>query len=176
MIAERGIQGATVRDIGDAAGILSGSLYHHFESKDHIVLELLLPSVRANHDSTTAICAELSGLDAVAALIRDSILNTATHPYRSLILRNDARLFAELPALAPIAELRANILAHWIRSVDDGIEGGTIRPEIDAPVVVRAILDGTLGAARWFNGTHSVESDAIVDALVDFYIAGLRRI
>ena len=41
--ADRGVAGTTVRDIGSAAGILSGSLYHHFESKEQMVAELLLP-------------------------------------------------------------------------------------------------------------------------------------
>ena len=33
LFAERGFKNTTVRDIADAAGILSGSLYHHFDSK-----------------------------------------------------------------------------------------------------------------------------------------------
>ena len=41
MFAERGLRATTVRDIADAAGILSGSLYHHFDSKEAIVDELL---------------------------------------------------------------------------------------------------------------------------------------
>ena len=49
VFAERGIKEATVRDIGEAAGILSGSLYYHFDSKEQIVLKLLLPSVEANY-------------------------------------------------------------------------------------------------------------------------------
>ena len=38
--AERGVASTTVRDIGAAAGILSGSLYHHFESKEQILGEV----------------------------------------------------------------------------------------------------------------------------------------
>ena len=34
MFAERGLRATTVRDIADGAGILSGSLYHHFASKE----------------------------------------------------------------------------------------------------------------------------------------------
>ena len=40
MIAERGLRATTVRDIADAAGILSGSLYHHFSSKEEMVDEV----------------------------------------------------------------------------------------------------------------------------------------
>ena len=41
MFAERGYGQTTVRDIADAAGILSGSLYHHFDSKESMVDEIL---------------------------------------------------------------------------------------------------------------------------------------
>jgi AcrR family transcriptional regulator len=41
LFAERGFRATTVRDIADAAGILSGSLYHHFDSKESMIDELL---------------------------------------------------------------------------------------------------------------------------------------
>src|SRR3954453_16035745 len=41
MFAERGLRATTVRDIADSAGILSGSLYHHFRSKEQMVEEVL---------------------------------------------------------------------------------------------------------------------------------------
>src|SRR6186713_1372870 len=41
LFAEKGFRATTVRDIADAAGILSGSLYHHFDSKESMVDEIL---------------------------------------------------------------------------------------------------------------------------------------
>src|SRR5688572_30576413 len=41
LFAEKGFKNTTVRDIADAAGILSGSLYHHFASKEAMVDEIL---------------------------------------------------------------------------------------------------------------------------------------
>jgi AcrR family transcriptional regulator len=38
LFATRGVAATTVRDIGEAAGLLSGSLYHYFPSKDAIVV------------------------------------------------------------------------------------------------------------------------------------------
>ncbi|EGI76591.1 TetR/AcrR family transcriptional regulator [Hylemonella gracilis] len=34
VFAEQGYKGATLRQIADAAGLLAGSIYHHFESKE----------------------------------------------------------------------------------------------------------------------------------------------
>ena len=41
LFAKKGFRNTTVRDIADAAGILSGSLYHHFDSKESMVDEIL---------------------------------------------------------------------------------------------------------------------------------------
>src|SRR4029453_10541192 len=41
LFAQKGFRAAPVREIADAAGILSGSLYHHFDSKESIGDELL---------------------------------------------------------------------------------------------------------------------------------------
>src|ERR1700759_4226289 len=41
LFPERGFTKTTVRDIAAAAGILSGSLYHHFDSKESMVDEIL---------------------------------------------------------------------------------------------------------------------------------------
>src|SRR6202021_2051309 len=42
LFAQKGFRATTVREIADAAGILSGSLYHHFDSKESIGDEILL--------------------------------------------------------------------------------------------------------------------------------------
>src|SRR5271165_3831115 len=41
LFAQKGFRATTVREIADAAGILSGSLYHHFDSKESIGEEIL---------------------------------------------------------------------------------------------------------------------------------------
>ena len=40
MFAERGLKATTVRDIADSAGILPGSRYQHFKSKEQMVEEV----------------------------------------------------------------------------------------------------------------------------------------
>jgi AcrR family transcriptional regulator len=175
VIAERGIKGATVRDIGEAAGILSGSLYYHFDSKEQIVLEVLLPSVQAQHERALRLRAEAaSASEALEALIRDSVTTTARYPNQSVILRNEARAFRDIEALAPIAEVRSKMLALFVDVVADGQRSGEFRQEIDADIVVRAIFDGMLGAARWFDGPRRRRPDRVAEALVDLYLHSVR--
>lgn len=174
VIAERGIKGATVRDIGQAAGILSGSLYYHFESKEQIVLELLLPSVEAQYERELAISREsATATEALTALIRSSVEVTAEHPDNSIILRNEARTFRDVEALRPIAELRARTLALWVDVVKRGMKQGEFRRDLDTDVVVRAIFDGVLGASRWFAAERRPRPEKVAASLVDLYVRGI---
>lgn len=175
VIAERGIKGATVRDIGQAAGILSGSLYYHFDSKEQIVLELLLPSVLEQYERSVEIRdAAATPTDALIELIISSIQVTATHPNQSLIIRNEARTFRDVEALAPIAEVRAKTLALWVDVVKQGMKAGEFRADLDSDFVVRAMFDGLLGAARWFTDERKRKPERVAASLVDLYVRGLR--
>ncbi|WP_066516310.1 TetR/AcrR family transcriptional regulator [Sphingobium cloacae] len=40
MFARKGYRGTSMRDIGEKAGVLGGSLYHHIKSKDALFVEL----------------------------------------------------------------------------------------------------------------------------------------
>ena len=174
VIAERGIKDATVRDIGEAAGILSGSLYYHFDSKEQIVVELLRPSLQDNLDRSTAICAEHRGLVALAELIRSAVSSTAANPHRALILRNETRAFSELESLASIAHLRSSVIRLWIDVINEGIASGEIRHDIDPEILTFAIMDGTLGGSRWFAGGRDKPAEVVAQALIDFYVAGAQ--
>ncbi|CAB4542709.1 MAG: TetR family transcriptional regulator [Actinobacteria bacterium] len=175
VIAERGIKGATVRDIGQAAGILSGSLYYHFDSKEQIVLELLLPSIEEQYERSLAIRAQaVSPTAALTELIRTSVHETAKHPNQAVILRNEARTFRDVEALAPVAELRAKTVALYVEVVNAGRKSGEFRSDIDVDIVVRAMFDGLLGAARWFTGPRRRKPEQVAAALVDLYVHSLQ--
>ena len=39
LFARKGYRGTSMRDIGEEAGVLGGSLYHHIRSKDELFVE-----------------------------------------------------------------------------------------------------------------------------------------
>ena len=45
VFAARGYRAASLRDIGEAAGVQRGSVYHHVTSKEELLLEGLLPAL-----------------------------------------------------------------------------------------------------------------------------------
>src|SRR5689334_20753267 len=91
LFAEKGFKNTTVRDIADAAGILSGSLYHHFDSKEAMVDEILRSFQDELFGKYDAILA--SGDDARTQLeqaVRVSFEAIDTHGPEVAIFQNEA--------------------------------------------------------------------------------------
>ncbi|MBD0424076.1 TetR/AcrR family transcriptional regulator, partial [Streptomyces sp. TRM S81-3] len=73
VFATQGYKATTVRKIADAAGMLAGSLYYHFDSKESMLDEILstfLDELWARYDAVLA--AGLGPRETIEALVTES--------------------------------------------------------------------------------------------------------
>src|SRR5690349_5835993 len=90
VFARKGVANATVRDIADEAGILSGSLYHHFESKDQIIEEVMRPALIQRRDMVQEIASRnLDPVTALKEMLAENVRLAALEPLVTTILRHD---------------------------------------------------------------------------------------
>src|SRR4051794_9707743 len=90
LFATRGVAATTVRDIAGEVGLHSGSLYHHFKSKDAIVDELLrgyLDDLLARYRAVAA--EDLDPRARLERLVRVSLDTVGAHPHATEIYQND---------------------------------------------------------------------------------------
>ena len=172
--AERGVASTTVRDIGSAAGILSGSLYHHFESKEQMVAELLLPVMQRQVGHYRAIVsADRSAAETLRSLITTAVAEAARTPSETRMIRNDAQTFSSTSALRPVADLLVEAAKLWASTIEGGVAAGEFRSDVDARLVVAAMFDAVLSTTRWFTGKKSQSPQRVGDALADLFLGGL---
>lgn len=172
--AERGVASTTVRDIGAAAGILSGSLYHHFDSKEQMVAELLLPVMhRQVGHYRTIVSTDLSATETLRLLISTAVAEASQTPSETRMIRNDAQSFSATPALRPIAAHLIDAAKLWGSVIERGIAAGEFRSNVDARLVVAAMFDAVLSTTRWFTGKNRQSPDRVGDALADLFLGGL---
>ena len=172
--AERGVASTTVRDIGAAAGILSGSLYHHFTSKDQMVVELLLPVMERQVDHyRTIVGANDAAAATLRALIKVAVVEAAETPNETRMIRNDTQTLAAIPELRPVADLLLEAAQLWGSVIDRGVASGQFRDVADARLVVAAMFDAVLSTTRWFTAKRPQRPDSVGDALADLFLGGL---
>lgn len=61
LFARKGYRGTSMRDIGEQAGVLGGSLYHHIKSKDALFVELHNAALDEASDKITRAIEQASG-------------------------------------------------------------------------------------------------------------------
>lgn len=151
MFAERGLRATTVRDIADAAGILSGSLYHHFSSKEEMVDEVLrgfLDWLFARYQEI--IDTEANPLARIEGLFMASFDAIEHHHAEVVIYQDEAKRLSGQPRFAYIDDLNVRQRTMWVDVLTDGIEQGCFRPDIDVDLVYRFIRDTTWVSVRWY--------------------------
>src|SRR6478752_5821948 len=114
LFAEQGLRATTVRDIADAAGILSGSLYHHFDSKESMIDEILRGFLDDLFGRYREIAAqELSPRARLEAIVVVSFEAIDEQHDAVSIYQNEALRLASQPRFAYILDRWAEFRTMW---------------------------------------------------------------
>ncbi len=151
MFADRGLRATTVRDIADAAGILSGSLYHHFSSKEEMVDEMLRGFLAWLFDRYQQIIdTEPNPLARLEGLFMASFDAIEHHHAEVVIYQDEARRLSHQPRFGYIDELNVRQRTMWVDVLVQGIGQGYFSPDINVDLVYRFIRDTTWVSVRWY--------------------------
>jgi AcrR family transcriptional regulator len=151
MFAERGLRATTVRDIADSAGILSGSLYHHFKSKEQMVEEVLLDFLDWLFGRYREIVEnETDPLKRVEGLFMASFEAIEHRHAQVVIYQDEAKRLSSLPQFAFVDERNREQRTMWVDILKQGVAEGRFRPDLDVDLVYRFIRDTTWVSVRWY--------------------------
>ncbi len=176
VIAEYGLR-ASVQQIADAAGILAGSLYHHFESKEAILVELIR-RYHADLDRVGEVALERLDQpdpppadELIIALGRDIARCAAGH--RAAVQMSFFEGPSSDPDLAALTKQRPEkILAAMSQALRAGRWSGYLRPEFDLPTLAdrlcQSMLHVGLDVIR-----HKASSDAVATLKCRMALHGL---
>ena len=157
LFAERGFRNTTVRDIADAAGILSGSLYHHFDSKESMVDEILQTFQRELFGGYDEILAsDQPARRKIEAAVRLSFEAIDEHHAEVAIFQNEADWLSGLgDRFGYLTERHAQSRDVWMTLLKEGIASGDLKPDLDLELAYRFIRDTVWVAVRWFRPVAS---------------------
>lgn len=151
MFAERGFKATTVRDIAQAAGMLSGSLYHHFDSKESIMDELLRAYIDELLPEYRRVVREGGpAREVLSQLVTAAFGSFERHRPAILVWQSEGVQLKEIPRFAYVAEAEAETERLWTQVIRRGIRSGEFRDGLDAKLAYRFIRDVVWMAARWY--------------------------
>lgn len=160
-----GYASTSMRTIADAAGMRAASLYHHFPSKEHIVVEVLNRGVQS---VSTEVHRSVEALGP-AAKCEDVFTAAVSAHLRSLLELQDytsanTRIFGQIPGHVREATLdvRAQYERFWTELLQRCVRQGVFRSKPDIHLL-RLFLIGSMNSTlEWYQqeGKHSVEEIA----------------
>lgn len=150
LFAERGYAATTVRDIAEEAGILSGSLYHHFDSKESMVDAILSGFVERELSVHEAVVAEGRGpRKTFESLARAALREAADNRSAILIYRNEVPHLGSRPRFSYLREAERQFERIWVGVLESGIERGEFRDDIDPEILYRLVRDALWTVPSW---------------------------
>lgn len=158
----KGYERTTVRDLAQEVGIQSGSIFHHFRTKEDILREVMIDVILFNTARMEqAVAAASRARDKLLALIRCELISITGDTGEAMaVLIYEWRCLGE-ENQPYILELRARYEALWLQVLERLKAEGDIRPEVDA-FVLRRFLTGALGTANfWYNPQGPIDIDAL---------------
>jgi AcrR family transcriptional regulator len=176
MFAERGLRATTVRDIADSAGILSGSLYHHFSSKEEMVDELLRGFLDWLFERYQEIVAtQPNPLERLKGLFMTSFEAIADRHAQVVIYQDEAKRLSSQERFSYVEERNKEQRKMWLDLLNQGIEEGYFRPDIDVDLVYRFIRDTTWVSVRWYQPGGPLTADEVGRQYLSIVLGGITR-
>ncbi|MFI5760707.1 TetR/AcrR family transcriptional regulator [Streptomyces sp. NPDC051563] len=163
VFAAQGYNATTVRKIADAAGMLAGSLYYHFDSKESMLDEILsafLTELWEGYD--TVLAAGLGPRETIEALVTESFREIDRHRAAVAIYQKESRTLSVQPRFHYLSDSQVKFEKAWLGTLERGVADGIFRADLDIRLTYRFVRDTVWVAASWYRpgGQHSPEEIA----------------
>jgi AcrR family transcriptional regulator len=162
----QGYERTTVRDLAKVVGIQSGSLFHHFKTKEDILLAVMEEGIRFNTE-------RMRDAHAAGEGPRQQLRNLIRAELESIMGETrDAMtvLVYEWGAVSPekqreLLAMREEYEAYWMQALADARARGLLRHD---PFVTRRLLAGAINWTRnWYNPQGAVTLEQLTDQVLE---------
>jgi AcrR family transcriptional regulator len=174
IFSQKGFAATTVREIADAAGILSGSLYHHFDSKETMVDEIISKFINEMVVSYTKIVNEVADPDeALRQLIRTAFAAILPHQAAVTVAQNESHYLQQFDRFAYLADGYAAVERLWITVLRRGIAAGVFKADLDTKLTYLFMRDAIWVTVRWFKPGGRYKIDQLAENYIEFVLDGI---
>ncbi|GAA5117018.1 TetR/AcrR family transcriptional regulator [Alloalcanivorax gelatiniphagus] len=166
LFREKGFDRTTVRDIAAAVGIQSGSIFHHFKTKEDILFAVMEEVIRFNTERLRqAVAGADCPRDQLRNLIRAELTATVGDTREAMtVMVQEWRCLGEDNQRRALA-LRDVYERLWLDVLDRLHAEGAFRAD---PFIMRRLLTGMIGwSPNWFSTNRRLSVDDLAEIIVE---------
>jgi TetR/AcrR family transcriptional regulator, cholesterol catabolism regulator len=178
--AEYGFEATTVRQIADDVNILSGSLYHHFATKEEILEEIVRDPILAMRDDAQRIAGlPLDAEQRLVALIMLDLRRLISHQEVYAISFNERKFFRRSEYFRYLTNAKKAAYDAWYAVFAEGVKDGLFHPDLDIFLTISTVIRMLNMGADWFKNEDGSDIDTVAnysfEKLLDFYVGHVLR-
>ncbi len=165
LFRDKGYERTTVRDLAAAIGIQSGSLFHHFRTKEEILKAVMVETILLNTALMRHAVAEAQApVDRLRALVRCELesINGQTGEAMAVLVFEWRSLSVD--AQSDILKLRDVYEKIWLDVLGELKQSGGVNAD---PFIVRRMLTGALSwTVTWYRQEGPITLDQLADQVM----------
>jgi AcrR family transcriptional regulator len=186
---EQGLDGASLLDIAERAGLDRASLYYYVESKEDLYRAVVEEVVKANVEEVQAVrSGPGTGAEKIAEAVRLLMRSYAqNYPHLYIFVAEDfgrrgsarkrgrksGKAVAAEDWRVPLSGLGDLYHAAIRDIISEGYKDGTLVSSLSAGLAAHGVIGMVSWSHRWFKPDGAATADEIADGLIEMVIKGL---
>jgi TetR/AcrR family transcriptional regulator, cholesterol catabolism regulator len=150
LFSRRGYHGTSMQHLGEAIGLLRGSLYAHIGSKEELLFEVVDRGAEAFLErGRTAAALDADAAARLEALLVGHVETASEHLDSATVFLNEWRYLGD-ERRAEVKRKR-DAYEQLVRDIiSEGKKAGDFRPDLDVPLAARLVLSAANWTYSWY--------------------------
>lgn len=174
LFGAQGFHATSVQEIVERAGLTKGAFYHHFASKEDVLLLIHDEFLDTQGERVAEIVAAYeSPVDQLREIVRYSVLSVARYQAHVAVFFQERRFLTGERA-AEVHRKRDSVERTMEGVIEAGIAQGHFNPEITPRIAVFSIVGMTAWVYQWYRPRGKSSAEEIADQMATIVMNGLR--
>jgi AcrR family transcriptional regulator len=171
---ERGFHGTSMQQIANAVGLQKGSLYHHINSKEELLHDVMMAGLMQLSERLEAVATStFPPAEKLRKLVETHIYYAAENLDIATVVLFEHRAIMGSPMLRQEYIARRDLFESQFRTViQEGVDSGVFQ-EVDVPIVSQALLGAHNWLVMWYRPDGRLPPQEIATVIADTFLHGL---
>jgi TetR/AcrR family transcriptional regulator, cholesterol catabolism regulator len=167
-----GYAATTTREIAARLGIQKASLYYHINSKEDLLYELIMVTLRANLEAIEAAAAGPgTAVERLRRALTAHLVGMHSDPDKNGTALTEMRSL-EGERRATVVKLRDEYEAVFRHVIEDGQKEGLVRDDMESRYLVLALLSMANWTLVWYHQGGGLKPEQLAEILLGVFLDG----
>lgn len=175
LFKEKGYRATTLEDIALAVGMLKGSLYYYIRSKEELLYLVVRDPIRQVYSKLEEIVtSDAPTTTKIAQAITNHMTVFHQHYPHIAVYLHDYHHHLQ-PLHKNVIETPKHYQRLWATLLQQGVDAGELRNDLDVKVTGYAILGMCNWVYRWYNPRGVLSAEEIAEMFTKLVLEGLTK-